>query len=181
MLDVGGDRGRAPFAPAACMSRASGRVFLFFWIPLARAMLIGSGGSLRYPFLYGVLESFALPGPGGVLTRPVLPAALPKNLIFLKNKSMRNMRFFGRAARRWQALVVALRVRWFRFQCSVAGFYFRGVTLPFRFWLSCGRPVGFRPRYPWWQPFVWRWLCVSGWVRPSRPARSPGQFSPVRW
>jgi len=59
--------------------------------------------------------------------------------------------------------------RWERFQGRVAGFYFQRVTLPVRFWVACGSPVQFRPRLPWWQPFVWRWLVISGAFGPIHP------------
>src|SRR5512135_2910506 len=66
----------------------------------------------------------------------------------------------GWAARRWHLLVG---VRWERFQCRVAAFYFQRVSLPVQFWRPAGCPPQFRPRLPWWQPFVWRWLVLSGW------------------
>ena len=59
--------------------------------------------------------------------------------------------------------------RWERFQGRVAGFYFQRVTLPVRFWVACGSPQQFRPRLPWWQPFVWRWLVISGAFGPIHP------------
>ena len=68
----------------------------------------------------------------------------------------------SRAARRWHLLVG---VRWQRFQCRVAALYFQRVSLPVQWWVACGRPPQFRPRLPWWQPFVWRWLVLSGWLR----------------
>ena len=37
--------------------------------------------------------------------------------------------------------------------------------LPVQFWRACGCPPQFRPRLPWWQPLVWRWLVLSGWLR----------------
>jgi len=61
-----------------------------------------------------------------------------------------------------------VRRRWERWQCAVAARYFQRVTLPLQFWRALGAPVQFRPALPWWQPFVWRWLVVTGWVRPSR-------------
>ena len=69
--------------------------------------------------------------------------------------------------------------RWQRFQGRVAGFYFQRVTLPVRFWRACGCPVQFRPRLPWWQPFVWRWLVISGSLRPS-PSHGASSISAVR-
>ena len=68
----------------------------------------------------------------------------------------------GRAARRWQVLVG---VRWQRFQCRVARLYFQRVSLPVQFWRACGCPPQWRPRLPWWQPFVFSWLRLSGWLR----------------
>jgi hypothetical protein len=64
-----------------------------------------------------------------------------------------------------------LRIYWQRFQCSVAALYYRRVTVPVRFWLACGRPPQFRPRLPWWQPFLYSYLTASGWLRPPRRPR----------
>ena len=77
----------------------------------------------------------------------------------LSRKSVREHLQSGWAARRWQLLVG---VRW---QCAVAAFYFHRVSLPVQFWRACGCPSQFRPRLPWWQPLVWRWLVLSGWQR----------------
>ena len=84
----------------------------------------------------------------------------PENALSIK--SVREHFQVGRAARRWQLLVG---VRWQRFQCRVAAFYFQRVSLPVQFWRACGCPSQFRPRLPWWQPLVWRWLVLSGWQR----------------
>jgi hypothetical protein len=80
----------------------------------------------------------------------------------LSKKSVREHFQVGRAARRWQSLVG---VRWQRWQCRVAAFYFHRVSLPVQFWRAAGCPSQFRPRLPWWQPLVWRWLRLSGWLR----------------
>ena len=72
---------------------------------------------------------------------------------------MKKTKKIGRVAR-WLHVVVG--VRWQRVQGRVCGLYFRRVTLPVRFWRACGCPEQFRPRLPWWQPFVWRWLVISG-------------------
>ena len=80
----------------------------------------------------------------------------------LSRKSVREHLQSGWAARRWQSLVG---VRWQRWQCRVAAFYFHRVSLPVQFWRAAGCPPQFRPRLPWWQPFVWRWLHLSGWLR----------------
>jgi hypothetical protein len=56
-------------------------------------------------------------------------------------------------------------IRWERFQGPIAGFYYRRVTEPVGFWRACGCPPEFRPRLPWWQPFVYAWLHGSGWLR----------------
>ena len=58
---------------------------------------------------------------------------------------------------------VGLSVRWSRFQFRVLGFYFHRVTESVCVWLACGRPEEFRPVLPWWQPFVWRFICIMGW------------------
>ena len=73
---------------------------------------------------------------------------------------MREHRQRGRAARRWQVLVG---VRWQRFQCRVAALYYQRVTVSVQFWVAAGRPAQFRPQLPWWRPFVWRWLVITGW------------------
>jgi len=61
-----------------------------------------------------------------------------------------------------------VRSHWLRWQGSIASFYFQRVTQPVQFWVACGRPPQFAPRIPWWQPFVWQYLVITGWVRPSR-------------
>ena len=83
----------------------------------------------------------------------------------LSRKSVRERLQGGWAARRWQLLVGPARRDWQRFQCRVAGFYFHRVSLPVQFWRACGCPPAFRPRLPWWQPFVFAWLRLSGWRR----------------
>ncbi|GEM_PF-2103687 len=80
----------------------------------------------------------------------------------LSRKSVREHLQSGWAARRWQSLVG---VRWQRWQCRVAAFYFQRVSLPVQWWRAAGCPPAFRPRLPWWQPLVWRWLVLSGWQR----------------
>ena len=67
----------------------------------------------------------------------------------------------GRAARQWHLLVG---VRWQRLQSRISGFYFRRVTQPVLFWRACGC-MSVRPSLPWWQPFVWQWLVLTGWSR----------------
>jgi hypothetical protein len=73
---------------------------------------------------------------------------------------MRESKKAGWAVRRWQVLVG---VRWQWFQCRVTGFYFRRFIMPIRLWQACGCPAQFRPQVPWWQPFVWFWLSITGW------------------
>ena len=89
-------------------------------------------------------------------TRPYRPEEA------LSKKGVRELLQVGRAARRWQVLVG---VRWERLQCRVAAFYFQRVSLPVQWWRAAGCPPAFRPRLPWWQPLVWRWLVLSGWQR----------------
>jgi hypothetical protein len=60
-----------------------------------------------------------------------------------------------------------------RWQSAVSGLYFRRVTQPLQLWHALGRPSSWRPQLPWWQPFVWRWLVITGWVRPSRRREWP--------
>jgi hypothetical protein len=59
-------------------------------------------------------------------------------------------------------------VRWERLQGSIAARYYARVTLPLRWWHALGQPEQFTPRLPWWQPFVFAWLCGTGWLRPRR-------------
>lgn len=61
-----------------------------------------------------------------------------------------------------------VRIHWLRWQCAVASLYFQRVTFPVQSWVACGRPPQFAPRIPWWQPFVWHWLHITGWLRASR-------------
>ena len=96
-----------------------------------------------------------------LLRAQALPASQPLCRCSLK-KSVREHLQSGWAARRWQSLVG---VRWQRWQCRVAAFYFHRVSLPVQFWRAAGCPSQFRPRLPWWQPFVWSWLVLSGWQR----------------
>ena len=63
------------------------------------------------------------------------------------------------AARRWHTLVG---IRWQRFQGRIAGRYYQRVTLPLLWWRALGQPEQFRPRLPWWQPFVYSWLVITG-------------------
>ena len=60
-----------------------------------------------------------------------------------------------------------VRIHWLRWQCAVASLYFQRVTYPVQCWVACGRPPQFRPQLPWWQPFVWHWLHITGWLRAS--------------
>jgi hypothetical protein len=78
---------------------------------------------------------------------------------------MRAHTTYRRATRRWHLLVG---VRWLRWQSSVSGFYFRGVTQPWQWWVAAGSLPQWRPRLPWWQPFVYRYLVITGWVRQCR-------------
>lgn len=66
-----------------------------------------------------------------------------------------------------------VRIHWLRLQSRISGAYFQRVTQPLQFWHALGRPAEFTPRLPWWQPFVWRWLVITGWVRPSRRRERP--------
>ena len=66
-----------------------------------------------------------------------------------------------------------VRIHWLRWQCAVAALYFQRVTLPVQFWVACGRPAGFAPRLPWWQPFVFSYLVTTGWLRPARRRERP--------
>ena len=72
----------------------------------------------------------------------------------------------SQATAAWHRFAV---VPWWRWQCRVSGFYYRHVTLPVQFWVACGQPPEFRPQLPWWQPFVFSYLSITGWVR--RPHR----------
>jgi len=59
-------------------------------------------------------------------------------------------------------------IRWQRLQGRISGLYFHRVTYPVQVWLAFGRPSEFRPQLPWWQPFVYRWLVITGWYRPRQ-------------
>ena len=74
----------------------------------------------------------------------------------------------SRSARRWYLLVG---LPWQRLQSRIASAYFQRVTQPVQFWVALGQPAQFRPALPWWQPFVYSWLVVTGWVRPPRRQR----------
>src|SRR5512137_814792 len=97
------------------------------------------------------VDSFGLSGVVDNPTRPALPRGPTALKKLSQEKSVRELLQVGRAARRWQSLVG---VRWQRFQCRVAAFYFHRVTLPVQFWRACGCPTQWRPRLPWWQPLV---------------------------
>ena len=71
----------------------------------------------------------------------------------------------SQATRAWHCLVV---IRWQRWQSVVSGLYYHRVTAPVSFWVACGCPAVFRPALPWWQPFVFSYLSVTGWLRRSR-------------
>jgi hypothetical protein len=55
-------------------------------------------------------------------------------------------------------------------QSRISGAYFQRVTFPLQCWVACGRLPQFRPSLPWWQPFIWRYLVLTGWA-PRRPRR----------
>jgi hypothetical protein len=74
----------------------------------------------------------------------------------------------SQATSAWHSHVV---IRWHRWQSAVSGLYYRRVTLPVTFWLACGSPAAFRPSLPWWQPFVFRYLHLTGWLRRPRRER----------
>jgi hypothetical protein len=65
----------------------------------------------------------------------------------------------------YRELLRYVRTRWLRWQCAVAALYFRRVTYPLQAWVACGRLEGFTPVLPWWQPFVWFYLVITGWAR----------------
>ena len=67
----------------------------------------------------------------------------------------------------------SIRIHWFRFQSRVAALYSQRVTQPWELWRAFGCPPECMPRIPWWQPFVYRWLVVTGWVRMPRRQRWP--------
>ena len=83
---------------------------------------------------------------------------------------MRAQSTVSRAARRWHTLVG---VRWLRWQSAVSRLYYQRVTFPVQAWVACGQLEQFRPSLPWWQPFVWQYLHITGWVRVSRRSERP--------
>ena len=92
---------------------------------------------------------------------------------------MKEIKKVAQAARRQWYLVIG--IRWQRVQAPVLSLYFRRVTLPVRFWRACGSPSQFRPRLPWWQPLVWRWLVLSGAFGPMHPSSHHPLRRPSRW
>ncbi len=105
-------------------------------------------------------------GPRGLCYASSAHRAIqPVCMCSLTKTVMREHIHTGWIARRWYLLVG---IRWQRLQCRISRFYYQRFTVPQQFWRACGCPSGFRPRVPWWQPFVWRWLVVTGWVRVSR-------------
>ena len=74
----------------------------------------------------------------------------------------------SQATAAWHRFAV---VPWWRWQCRVSGLYYRRVTLPVSFWVACGCPPEFQPQLPWWQPFVFSYLSITGWVRRPRRQR----------
>ena len=82
-----------------------------------------------------------------------------------QDQLMRHTAHLGGAARRWHTLVG---IRWQRLQGRIAQCYFLRVTQPLQFWVAVGRPAAFRPSLPWWQPLVWHWLHITGWLPASR-------------
>ena len=44
----------------------------------------------------------------------------------------------------------------------VSRLYYTRVTLPVLWWRACGCPAAFTPRVPWWQHFVYQFLCTVG-------------------
>ena len=75
---------------------------------------------------------------------------------------MRAHHIASRAARRWY---ITVSLPWQRWQSAVSGLYYRRVTAPVGFWCACGQPPAFRPVLPWWQPFVFSYLRITGWLR----------------
>ena len=114
---------------------------------------------------YGGLELGLLAFPRSHTWRPARGSLYFFNCSH-KEKMMRAIKKIQRAAWGWQVLVS---VRWQRFQGRICGLYFRRVTFPVRCWRACGCPPQFRPTIPWWQPFVWRWLVISGAFGPIHP------------
>ena len=72
----------------------------------------------------------------------------------------------SQATAAWHRFAV---VPWWRWQCRVSGLYYRRVTLPVSFWVACGCLPEFQPQLPWWQPFVFSYLRLTGWLRAHRP------------
>ncbi len=174
----------SPLRPDRFVRAASGRsraTPLFLVLPLRPSLPVrkergGTRPACRPPPCHfapdkgkvSLIDSFGLPGLLRFPPRPALPASQPRCRCSLQGKSVREHLQRGWDARRWHLLVG---VRWERFQCRVAAFYFQRVSLPVRWWLALGRPAQFRPRLPWWQQFVLAWLRLSG--RVPAPRRRP--------
>ena len=155
-----GRAGHAPAAPklarAASPPLAAGTCPAFRPPPCHSAQFKVSG-----------LETWRAAGPRGFsYPSSAHHAILPVCMCSLTKTVMREHIHTGWIARRWHLLIG---IRWLRLQCRISSIYYRRVTVPQQFWLACGCPEQFRrPWAPWWQPFVWRWLVVTGWVRVSR-------------
>ena len=122
----------------------------------AGGLPLRSGFQVSFTYLSGEVRF-------GSRTQPsAMPAASLICALCLTKLAMRHRAHISRAARCWHSLVG---IRWLRWQSRLAGCYFQRVTLPLRWWHALGCPPQFRPQLPWWQPFVWRWLVLSGWQR----------------
>ncbi len=113
------------------------------------------------------MDSFGLSVRVGPPTSHRHPPATAFFLFVSKKKVMKQIKKIQWQVRWYWFLLVG--GRWERFQGRICRFYFQRVTLPVRFWRACGCPPQFRPSIPWWQPFVWRWLVVSGAFGPMHP------------
>jgi hypothetical protein len=135
----------------------------FFPRLLSRALLVGRRPATplrtKTKSVNGPLRALGRRGFSYASSAARVPTALK---MLSQRKSVREHLQVGRAARRWQSLVG---VRWQRWQCRVAAFYFQRISLPMQWWRAAGCPPQFRPSLPWWQPLVWRWLRLSGWRR----------------
>ncbi len=99
-----------------------------------------------------------------------LPAVCLPAVLVLETKSMSTITSVSQPA---SAGRVPLSAYWELLQCRIARHYFLRVTQPTELYLALGRPAWARPTLPWWQPFVWRWLVLSGWLTPHRRRYSP--------
>lgn len=100
-------------------------------------------------------------------TRPEHLLAVLNASTVSTNQYLRRVQNFA-LDKTWLAVSIQPHIHWQCWQGSVAGFYYQRVTLPVQFWVALGSPAQWQPHIPWWQSFVYRYLVITGWLRPPR-------------